>query len=74
MVFFFLIYLLFFLNVTTDIEDITWPREDTQFLFLTSERTANEWNIFQHENKFQNQFTFVEKGAIYCVTIKTVIF
>ena len=39
-----------------DIEDITWPRGDTKFIFecwknMSRVSAANEWNNFQHEKK-----------------------
>ena len=53
------------------IEDITWPRGDTKFLFgvlknMSRVSAANEWNIFQHDyyintNEILNNFT---KGVI----------
>ena len=36
--------------------------------------TANKWNIYYNTNKKQNRFAFAAKGAIYYVTIATVIF
>ena len=67
--------------LTVEIEDITWPRGDTKFLFecwiISRVSAANKWNIFQHEKRnfvsasghkhptFFTLLVFAVKGAIY---------
>ena len=71
----------FSMLLTTEIEDITWPRGDTKFLFecwiISQVSVANKWNIFQHEKRnfvspsghkhptFFTLLVFAVKGAIY---------
>ena len=67
--------------LTVEIEDITWPRGDTKFLFecwiISQVSVANKWSIFQREKRnfvspsghkhptFFTLLVFAVKGAIY---------